>query len=1103
MRIFRKSLAVFLAMFLLLGILPLSALAENENGHVTVTIGNDSYSEGNFTGTLLEDVSVPIESGDTVLTVIDKALRKEFNETDDYESDMTGGFISSIAGLENDNISWQYGWMGAVNGVFPSVGFGSIYVKDGDVINIQYLDYYADNSGIGVWGSLNSETDGFSFSAGRLSSVADEWGSFLMTLTVPQGTSEIQVEAVPGDETDVTIYVNEGSDEYELNENIPISDGDVLRIFVDGYETIYEINIRWLGKDSLDLILANMAEKRIYSTNSWEVISMSAYMLYSEGQNTLSELDKQSYINFAINEISKPDVKDTDYAKAIIALQSLGINPGELYTTNSTKQFSSFEQLKSLVGSKRDSLAKPESAPSVLNAFRQDPSINFDTQREAIINFLLDAQEEDGSWISGFGIDVDTPAMIITALAPYYNSNESVQLAIDRAFVWIKDQQDLVTGAFGMPWKEGDPPDYNSSSTAMVVIALCAMGYDPDGTDIFDYSALGGLLSFVNDDMDDLEPWGDYELQGFRAFVATAQFYKTGGAFDIYDFSGVETQPGRATGEHKVVPPGNPTSETYINVSFTLKGLDGKTWVTKRTVSMESDATVYHLFTKVLDGIAGISYDYASNGYIRSITNSSYGKLEEFQHGVNSGWVYSVNGDLPTIGMTSKTLNSDDDVIWYYTGDYKKEPGASSFDNGQTTESGSGAKGDDAPEVFISEGVEVGAKVDDDNRVIAEVDAKEVTDALNSAVESLKEAEKDGADASAEIKITIIPENSEITVTAVELSIPAEVIKAIAKEENIILTVESGIGSVTIDHNTLLGLTGGSGGDLTVTIEKVDPDTLTDAQKAIVGDNPVFDLSVSVGSNIVHNFDGTVTVFLPFETDNADSLTVYYLAEDGKATEMEGVKYDAKRKGFVFTTKHFSLFLIAEATSDTAELPFTDVSATDWFYNAVKYAFENALMNGISATEFAPDNQLTRAMLVTILYRYEGEPKTTGGLGFTDVSTNEWFTDAIAWASANGIVNGYGDGIFGTNDNITREQLATMLYNYATFKKLDVSKTTDLENFSDRSEISSWALPAMQWANAEGLVNGRTAETLVPEGTATRAEAATLLMRFIEEFVKK
>ncbi|MDR3148394.1 MAG: S-layer homology domain-containing protein [Oscillospiraceae bacterium] len=181
---------------------------------------------------------------------------------------------------------------------------------------------------------------------------------------------------------------------------------------------------------------------------------------------------------------------------------------------------------------------------------------------------------------------------------------------------------------------------------------------------------------------------------------------------------------------------------------------------------------------------------------------------------------------------------------------------------------------------------------------------------------------------------------------------------------------------------------------------------------------------------------------------------------------------------------------------------FNDVTASDWFSEDVIYAVENNLMNGISDSEFAPKNNITRAMLVTILYRYSDSPNVSGGKEFSDVPAGKWYSDAVNWASSNGIVNGYANGNFGTNDDITREQIAVILYNFAKQKGINTSKTTDLSAYTDWSSASSYARDAMSWAAAEGLILGRTADTLAPKGNATRAEAATLLRRFIEGCVK-
>jgi len=182
--------------------------------------------------------------------------------------------------------------------------------------------------------------------------------------------------------------------------------------------------------------------------------------------------------------------------------------------------------------------------------------------------------------------------------------------------------------------------------------------------------------------------------------------------------------------------------------------------------------------------------------------------------------------------------------------------------------------------------------------------------------------------------------------------------------------------------------------------------------------------------------------------------------------------------------------------SDMLILPFTDVESTDWFYEAVRFVAENGLMNGTSVDKFSPNTAMSRAMLVTVLYRLEGELPVSGSIPFADVKAGEWYSDAILWANNNNIVIGYSSVIFGRNDPITREQTVTILYRYAKLKGLDVSASVDLSGYTDMKDISGWALDAMKWAVAERIVQGRTNTTIVPQGTSTRAEVAMILQRY-------
>lgn len=183
-------------------------------------------------------------------------------------------------------------------------------------------------------------------------------------------------------------------------------------------------------------------------------------------------------------------------------------------------------------------------------------------------------------------------------------------------------------------------------------------------------------------------------------------------------------------------------------------------------------------------------------------------------------------------------------------------------------------------------------------------------------------------------------------------------------------------------------------------------------------------------------------------------------------------------------------------TAGTA-LPFTDISLSDWCYDAVRYVYEAGLMNGTSATAFTPNQTTTRGMIVAILYRMEGSP-TSGPSNFTDVAPGAYYASAVAWASANGIVNGYSDGTFRPGNRITREQMAAFLYRYARYKGRDVSARADLSRYPDAGQLAGYAVEPMQWANAQGLINGTSAGTISPAGNATRAQVAVILSRFAQ-----
>lgn len=227
----------------------------------------------------------------------------------------------------------------------------------------------------------------------------------------------------------------------------------------------------------------------------------------------------------------------------------------------------------------------------------------------------------------------------------------------------------------------------------------------------------------------------------------------------------------------------------------------------------------------------------------------------------------------------------------------------------------------------------------------------------------------------------------------------------------------------------------------------------------------------------------------------ADDLTAWSLADDGGISAVGGA-YDAGRQTYAFD--------VVNGVTAIARFPFTDVVAGTWYYGAAAYAYNNGLFAGMTPTTFAPNATMTRAMLVSVLWRLAGEPAPKAPNTFVDVPDGAWYTDAVTWAAENGVVSGIGGSRFDPSGFVTREQTAEILYNYAHSKGYDVSARADLTAFPDAASVSGWAEEALSWANAAGLINGtvRDGQTILdPQGSASRAQVAMILMNYVEHVV--
>lgn len=269
--------------------------------------------------------------------------------------------------------------------------------------------------------------------------------------------------------------------------------------------------------------------------------------------------------------------------------------------------------------------------------------------------------------------------------------------------------------------------------------------------------------------------------------------------------------------------------------------------------------------------------------------------------------------------------------------------------------------------------------------------------------------------------------------------------------------------------------------------------------------------AVDTSADIDH---GTVTV-KPSRAEKGDTVTITAKPDKGyqvgkvTVTDKNGdtIKVTDKGSGkYTFTMPGGKVSVdVTFVPEKQWTNPFADVAEDAWYYDAVRYVNENGLMAGTSANTFAPDLTTTRGMIVTTLYRLEGSPNIEDeiwGYPFQDVDADAYYATAVYWARMNGIVAGYSDKRFGPNDTITREQMATILYRYAQYKGYDTTDKADLSKYTDAAQVGSYAVEAIRWANAEGLVSGTSATTLTPKGSATRAQVAVILTRFCQNIAK-
>ena len=391
---------------------------------------------------------------------------------------------------------------------------------------------------------------------------------------------------------------------------------------------------------------------------------------------------------------------------------------------------------------------------------------------------------------------------------------------------------------------------------------------------------------------------------------------------------------------------------------------------------------------------------------------------------------------------------------------------------------------------------EVVARVEvDSSDGIAAVPAEAMAAAIQEAVKAAK-----SADLPSTVEIHV---NTPSGANELSTSIPTESVKAFADSAAGTLKIVSAVGEMTIDSRTVDAISAqASGANVEITFKRLSPEeSLNERQRAAVGDSPVYDISITSGSKYIGTFGGTITISLPYALKAGQSprgVTVWYLDENGNVERVKA-EYDAVSGMVTFAVSHLSLYLIAYSETAAWINPFTDVSESSWFYPDVAYVAANGLFNGTGDTTFSPQMSMTRGMVVTVLGRLAGiDIADYSGESFDDVSAEMYYAPYVKWAAELGIVNGVGNNNYAPDANISRQDLALILNNYADKMGITLPETTTPITFNDDADIRDYAKEAVSAMQKAGIITGKPNNTFDPQSPATRAEVAAILHRLAE-----
>lgn len=786
--------------------------------------------------------------------------------------------------------------------------------------------------------------------------------------------------------------------------------------------------------------------------------------------------------------------KHTEYSRVILALTALGEDATKFTGYNGTV-YNLVEPLFEKNGSTYR-VSEQGNNGTAFALIALDSGNYYDnatgtTARNAWIKSLCDAQINNGAW----GIDTDFPgsnvdmtAMVVQALAPYCSTNATVKAAVDKAVKWLSAEYQK-TGNYG-----------SSESAAQVIVALSALGIDAKTDSRFQHNGISVLSNFLS--------YADPNSKGFlhdkQPNSTVNQMASEQAAYTLVAY------------------------DRYVNGSKRLYDMSD---VTKRE---NADAQA------VIDMINQIGY----------VDESSYNAIAEARNAYNK--LSAADKEKVTNYNTLTAAETSYKAILKQKQTDQYKALKAHYDdllNDKTKKYGTAAKKKLASilqqaqtDMNAAESCERVTAIYE--KAITDLDAVkpgdiEVTFRLIGALEATQDVDLT-TDSYLPEYVTWVPtttyalqENATVYDLFTEAMSDAG-LRYIGAESNYVSTIyaPSCLGGYALSE-----FTNGKKSGWMYTVNGTHPNqglknwTLKDGDVVIwhyvndyshevadwfndpnypsLGNGTYYNgwlraadirpeqyVNELLGKILKVGKNGTVEPKLTFQ-HIGKSVTFTFKPDTGY--KVKDVKVNGKSVGAVktHTIDKLTVSTRIEVEFTGGKLPFTDVHETDWFYNDVLFVYEEGLFAGTSDTTFSPNAAMTRAMLVTVLYRLEGEPAVSGRSGFSDVTFNSYYEDAVTWAADNGIVNGTSITTFSPNANVTREQMAAILYRYAQYKKYNTAASSSLNGFTDQASVSGYATASLEWAVAEKLVNG-SAGKLMPTGNATRAQVAAILHRFVE-----